>query len=156
MATVSLSGLPSQCPACAGPLVITRLQCSACGTKVAGAFAPAIDRLINVPEPHGSLLEMFLRSRGNAKEMERELGLSYPTVRARLEEAFAAAGLGKDQEQAGTGSTGKPPARDQSEASLAARRAAVLDALARKELWVPEAARQLRELRAPRGERTTQ
>jgi hypothetical protein len=38
---------------------------------------------------------MFLRARGNVKEMERELGLSYPTVRARLDEAFEAAGYGR-------------------------------------------------------------
>jgi hypothetical protein len=38
---------------------------------------------------------MFLRARGNVKEMERELGISYPTVRARLDEAFEAAGYGR-------------------------------------------------------------
>ena len=47
--------------------------------------------MVNLPEPHASLLELFLRVRGNVKEMERELGLSYPTVRARLEAALGAA-----------------------------------------------------------------
>jgi hypothetical protein len=42
---------------------------------------------------------MFLRVRGNVKEMERELGLSYPTVRARLDEAFEAAGYGRSSER---------------------------------------------------------
>jgi hypothetical protein len=42
---------------------------------------------------------MFLRVRGNVKEMERELGLSYPTVRARLDEAFEAAGYGRVNER---------------------------------------------------------
>src|ERR671931_732084 len=80
---------PVHCPTCAGELVITRLQCPTCGTEVAGAFT--LGRLAGLREPHASLLELFLRVRGNVKDMERELGLSYPTVRARLEEAFAAA-----------------------------------------------------------------
>lgn len=86
--------IPTQCPSCAAALIVSRLQCPSCGTEVAGAFRPG--RLINVPEPHASLLELFLRVRGNVKEMERALGLSYPTVRARLEKAILATGLDHD------------------------------------------------------------
>ncbi len=85
--------LPSRCPSCAGALEITQLRCRECSTEIQGHFAPS--RLIGLPEPHASLLEMFLRVRGNVKDMERELGLSYPTVRARLEEAFSAAGFSR-------------------------------------------------------------
>lgn len=85
--------LPAHCPVCQSKLLVTRLECSSCGTEVTGAFG--LGRLATTPEPHASLLEMFLRVRGNVKEMERELGLSYPTVRARLEEAFEAAGYGR-------------------------------------------------------------
>ncbi len=46
---------------------------------------------MNLPEPFASLLELFIRVRGNVKDVERELGLSYPTVRSRLDEAFKAA-----------------------------------------------------------------
>src|SRR5579871_178276 len=109
--------LPVQCPACAGGLTITKLQCATCGTEVAGNFP--LSRLVSVREPHASLLELFLRVRGNVKEMERELGLSYPTVRARLEEALAAAGLDR--------AAGKPA--DEREA--ATRRKEVLDQLER-------------------------
>jgi hypothetical protein len=84
---------PTQCPVCAGPLLVTRLECSSCGTEVNGTFA--LGHLASLREPHASLIEMFLRVRGNVKEMERELGLSYPTVRARLEEALEAAGYGR-------------------------------------------------------------
>ena len=64
-------------------------HCPACGAAVPDGFVPA--RLVTLPEPHASVLELFLRVRGNAKDVERELGLSYPTVRARLEDAFVAA-----------------------------------------------------------------
>src|ERR671931_2218208 len=130
--------MPSQCPACSAEMVVTRLQCPACSTEVAGAFAAG--RLINLPEPHASLLELFLRVRGNVKDMERELGLSYPTVRARLEEALAAAGLDRAPQ----------PVVD--EARLAAQRAAVLDALERGEITAAEAATRLRELKRGRSQ----
>ena len=94
---------PASCPACGDDLLVIRLQCPNCRTEVSGTFAhPAhsgpdagptapLNRLINLTEPFASLLELFIRVRGNVKDVERELGLSYPTVRARLDEAFKAA-----------------------------------------------------------------
>jgi hypothetical protein len=139
MADATLRPPPSHCPACATELVVSRLQCPACGTEVVGRFAQG--RLVNLPEPHASLLELFLRVRGNAKEMERELGLSYPTVRARLDEAFTAAGLARAAE------VGTPPDDDR-----ARQRSEILDALERREIDVAEAATRLRALsvRPPR------
>lgn len=99
-----VSNLPSQCPVCSGDLLVTRLECSSCGTEVNGTFT--LGHLATLKEPHASLIELFLRVRGNVKEMERDLGLSYPTVRARLEEALEAAGFeksvprGSDEEDA--------------------------------------------------------
>src|SRR5256714_10044843 len=129
---------PAHCPTCAGELVITRLQCPTCGTEVAGTFT--LGRLAGLREPHASLLEIFLRVRGNVKEMERELGLSSPTVRARLEEALAAAGLDRAPQ----------PVLDESE--LAAQRAAILDALERGEITATEAATRLREVKTRRSQ----
>ena len=91
-----LATLPDACPACSGELAVTRLQCLRCDTEVTGQFSPS--RLVNIPEPYASVLELFLRVRGNVKDMERQLGLSYPTIRARLDEAFDAAGLGRQTE----------------------------------------------------------
>jgi hypothetical protein len=127
--------MPAQCPACATELVVTRLQCPACGTEVGGRFSQG--RLVNLPEPHASLLELFLRVRGNAKEMERALGLSYPTVRARLDEAFTAAGLARAARAA------REPAPED---DLAQRRHDILDALERREISAADAAAQLRAL----------
>jgi hypothetical protein len=90
MSEEEITETPSHCPVCGQDLVVTRLECSSCGTEVTGAFS--LGRLATLREPHASLIEMFLRSRGNMKEMERDLGLSYPTVRARLDEALNAAG----------------------------------------------------------------
>lgn len=91
---------PGNCPVCGEGLLVTRLQCPNCRTEVSGSFLHSAHsgpdagrpaRLVNLPEPHASLLELFIRVRGNVKDVERELHLSYPTVRARLDEAFKAA-----------------------------------------------------------------
>jgi hypothetical protein len=111
-------------------------------------------RLINLPEPHASLLELFLRVRGNVKDVERQLGLSYPTVRARLEEAFAAARPKLEPPPAPAGSSGSAGrasgarTADAPAAAAAARRAAVLDQLERGEISAQEAAARLRDAQA--------
>ena len=129
---------PNQCPSCAAQLMVTRLQCPKCGTEVSGAFS--LGQLASLREPHASLIGLFLRTRGNLKEMERALGLSYPTVRARVEEAFAAAGL--DRPGAGLGTDG---ARPQPEADEDERRL-ILGRLERGEITATEAAALLRAL----------
>jgi len=91
--------LPTHCPVCESDLTVTSLQCVACGTEVTGIFS--LPHLASLREPHASLIDMFLRSRGNMKELERDLGLSYPTVRARLEEALLAAGYERSSERVG-------------------------------------------------------
>ena len=132
-----LSPVPAHCPACESGLRVTRLQCPACGTEVAGSFL--LGRLATLQEPHASLVELFLRVRGNAKEMERELGLSYPTVRARLEEALVAAGFGRAEQRP-------------SETELTAERSAILSELEQGVIDAAEAITRLRRLKSG-GER---
>ena len=129
--------VPIVCPACAAELLVTRLQCPVCSTEVAGTFA--LGQLATLREPYASLIELFLRVRGNMKEMERVLGVSYPTVRARLEDALAAAGLARDAQ---------PPA---AAPDLAPQRAAILDELERGEITPAEAAARLRAIQQGRG-----
>jgi len=134
MATQELVAPPEACPACSGELVVTEMECLRCGTQVNGRFAAG--RLVNLPEPYASVLEMFLKVRGNVKEMERKLGLSYPTIRSRLEEAFDAAGLGKGVE-------GNDGLRQN-------KRLGVLERLNEGEISATEAIEQLRELKERR------
>jgi hypothetical protein len=79
------------CPVCAGELEISRLHCGSCGTTIEGEFG--VGRFGRLSREQMALLESFLRSRGNLKEMERALGISYPTVRARVEALVQALGL---------------------------------------------------------------
>ena len=82
------------CPICGGELAVTRLHCRSCATTLEGDFN--VGRFARLSREQFALLESFLRSKGNLKEMERELGLSYPTVRARVEALLRALGLGDD------------------------------------------------------------
>ena len=138
----------STCPVCEGELTISRLHCRSCGTALEGEFG--VGRFGRLSKEQLALLESFLRSRGNLKEMERELGISYPTVRGRVDALVRALGLGEgddieteaDQDAAAS-VTEAPEAPD---ADLAAERRAILERLSRREIAADEAAAALREL----------
>lgn len=80
------SMVPSACPSCGGTLVVTRLECSQCGTEVTGEFD--LCPVCRLDGEIKKLYELFIDARGNLKQVQRELGLSYPTVRLRIEEMF--------------------------------------------------------------------
>ncbi|MDQ2853697.1 MAG: DUF2089 domain-containing protein [Chloroflexota bacterium] len=133
----------STCPVCEGELAITRLHCRSCGTALEGEFG--VGRYGRLSREQLSLLESFLRSRGNLKEMERELGISYPTVRGRVEALVRALGLADGDEAAPDepmqADAPNPPTDDD-----ASERRAILDRLARREISAEDAAEALRAL----------
>ena len=135
------------CPICAGELAVTRLHCRSCGTTLEGDFN--VGRFARLSREQFALLESFLRSKGNLKEMERELGISYPTVRARVDALLRALGLGDDDEAASgnvdDGAAGTVEA-DGAAVDAAAARRAVLERLARREIDAATAASELRTL----------
>ncbi len=81
----------SLCPVCGGDLRVIELKCPGCGTKLSGQFE--LPRLLALEREQMAFVETFLKCRGNIKEVERELGISYPTVRNRLEEVIRALGF---------------------------------------------------------------
>lgn len=83
--------LPKHCPACDASLVVTRLTCPQCGTEVAGSYPP--DLFSRLTSNDFDFVVLFVKSRGNIKEMERELGISYWTIRSRLNEIVVQLGL---------------------------------------------------------------
>lgn len=130
----------STCPVCAGELAITRLHCATCGTTLEGDFS--VGRFGRVNREQLTLLESFLRSRGNLREMERELGISYPTVRGRVEALVRALGFGPrvEADDAEEATATIDPA------TAARSRAEVLEALARHEISAEDAATAIRAL----------
>ncbi len=81
-----------KCPVCEhSQYEIAKLRCRNCGTTVEGSFGSS--RLGSLPAEHQEFIEIFIKCRGNIKDVERELGISYPTVRGRLDRAIQALGF---------------------------------------------------------------
>ncbi len=124
------------CPVCSGDLSVTRLHCRSCGTALEGDFS--VGRFARLDRDQMSLLESFLRSRGNLKDMERELGISYPTVRNRVDSLVRALGLGD--------SVVTPVEEPDVAATPGETRQAILERLARGEMSAEAAADAIRGL----------
>ena len=131
----------STCPVCSGELAVTRLHCGSCGTTLEGDFS--VGRFGRLSRDQLTLLESFLRSRGNLRDMERELGISYPTVRSRVEQLVRSLGFGPrgddeaaDETTAGTADVTTPTATRQD----------ILERLARHEIGAEEASAAIRAL----------
>ena len=144
----------SICPVCSGELAVTRLHCRSCGTTLEGEFS--VGRFGRLTREQLLLLESFLRSRGNLRDMERELSISYPTVRSRVEALVRALGFGPraDSDEAaddaaaaaaGTGA-GAGAGSGGSATDISAARQAILERLGRHEMTADEAATAIRSL----------
>jgi hypothetical protein len=116
-----------RCPVCGNRMSVTRLHCDSCDSTLEGCFDTC--RFCQLSQEQQVFVEVFLKGRGNIKEVERELGISYPTVRSRLDSILEALGYQADL------------AEDCSQ-----QRNDVLDALDRGELTADEAARLLKRM----------
>jgi len=135
----------STCPVCEGELLISRLHCRSCGTALEGEFG--VGRFGRLSREQLALLESFLRARGNLKEMERELGISYPTVRGRVDALVRALGLGDGTADADeAGDTADDAQADDTSDDTAEERRAILERLAKREMSAEDAAAALRAL----------
>lgn len=115
-----------RCPSCGGGLEISEVRCTACETQVRARYRPC--DFCRLSDEQSTFLRLFVTSRGNLTEVEKRLGVSYPTVRAKLDEVIDA--LGAE-------GAGRPAARG---------RRALLEAVARGELTPAEAAGQIRDI----------
>lgn len=86
---------PRDCPVCGERLALTRLSCRACGTEISGDFEACEFCALGAEDR--AVLRVFLASRGNMKELERHLAVSYPTARARFDALLARLGLAPER-----------------------------------------------------------
>ncbi|MDP2872295.1 MAG: DUF2089 domain-containing protein [Bacillota bacterium] len=122
--------MPGRCPVCGETMDVTRLHCPTCDTALDGRFETC--RFCQLSDEMRDFVEIFIKSRGNIKEVERALGVSYPTVRGRLDAVIKA--LGYSVDAAG-------PEEDRGE-----RRREVLELLSKGEIGAQEAANRLRQI----------
>jgi hypothetical protein len=129
---------PTTCPVCSTSLITLRLGCPSCGTELSGHFDSC--RYCRLDAGDSAILEVFLRGRGNVRDVQAHLGVSYPTARARLAEVLDRLGFGEGPSPHasaaapdGPTATRTPPAGTTAEltsvlADLAAGRLSVADA----------------------------
>jgi hypothetical protein len=130
----------STCPVCSSELAVTRLHCGSCGTTLEGDFS--VGRFGRLSRDQVAILESFLRSRGNLRDMERELGISYPTVRSRVEQLVRSLGFGpRGDDDATEDGDGRPEGQ-----AAPLTRQQILERLARHEIGAEEAATAIRAL----------
>ena len=82
---------PLNCPVCSERLALTRLSCPSCSTELSGLFETC--EFCGLSDDDRDVLRVFLASRGNMKELERHLGVSYPTARARFDSLLSKMGI---------------------------------------------------------------
>lgn len=123
-----MRGLPHRCPSCSGILQVSELSCTECDTVVRGNYS--LSPLCRLSPESLQFLESFILNRGNVKEMERNTGQSYWTIRRKLDEVIAEMDLGPDQ----------------NDTSRNDERQDILQRLKAGEISVREAAAELREL----------
>ncbi len=126
-----LKQAPRNCPVCGDILALTRLSCDECGTELAGHFPTC--EYCSLPPEDRETLRVFLASRGNMKEVERHLAVSYPTARVRFDGILSKLGIQVTD-------AGEIPLQDEEEKKISSE---TLDALAQGEIDVEEALRRL-------------
>jgi len=129
--------MPHRCPVCDHEMRISKLTCTHCPTKIEGDFSSC--KFCRLPAEQLAFMEAFIKCRGNIKEVEKELGISYPTVRSRLDSVIEALGYSveKDKEK-------DKEKVDSQEESM--RRQRILEALERGDISAQEATRQMRKM----------
>ncbi len=121
--------MPTRCPVTGDPMEVTRLECPTSGVAIEGRFTPNEFAMLS-PE-NLEFMRLFLRVRGNLKEVERILGVSYPTVRSRFDGLLRSLGYES------------PPEAQE----VRGERTDILGLLERGEIGAEEAAKRLRALK---------
>ena len=146
---------PHKCPICDQKLTITEGTCESCGTRMQGRFDGC--RFCALSPEEASFLLTFIRNRGSIKDVERELGVSYPTVRAALDHLIEALDRAGETTERSTAEPAEPADPVESDPVILPRevgdgekkakaRRKILDRLARHEISAEEAAAQLKKL----------
>lgn len=125
---------PGKCPVCGEKLSITKLSCPKCATSIEGDFQPC--EFCRLPEEDLEFVKVFIKCRGNIKDVEKELGISYPTVRGKLDGVIR--GLGYEV-------SSKEVIKENEEKS--SLRTGILDQLSKGEISPKEATERIKNLK---------
>lgn len=88
-----------ECPICGEKVQITQFYCSTCESTVSGSFEFAKDPFAKLNPEQLNFLLAFVRAEGRLNKLEEILGLSYPTLKNRLNDVVRALGFEPEQEK---------------------------------------------------------
>ncbi|HKM30431.1 MAG TPA: DUF2089 domain-containing protein [Bacilli bacterium] len=117
----------SKCPICGDELAITRLHCDSCGIEISGEFS--LSKLAKLSKEQLTFIEIFLKNQGSIKSVEKDMNISYPTVKKLLNEILTVLGYDKLEED-----------------KTSTQRQEILDKLANKEITFEAASILLKKL----------
>ncbi len=129
------------CPTCGGPLTITEVRCEVCATEVRSQYQPCPFCRLSPEQMNFALL--FVQSRGNLTEMEKVLGISYPTIRGKLDEIIKVLSADPTPEAVTIATPGTMPAGSAAAPEMSRRRE-ILDQVASGKLSASDALAALR------------
>ncbi|MCX7748885.1 MAG: DUF2089 domain-containing protein [Clostridia bacterium] len=115
-----------KCPVCSHDTEVTKISCDSCGTNIEGRFE--LCKFCRLSSEQKAFVDAFIKCRGNIKEVEKELGVSYPTVKNRLEDVASALGY-----------------KSESDSSSAGKKKEILDKLNKGEISVSDAINLLKD-----------
>ncbi|GFP76352.1 DUF2089 domain-containing protein [Clostridium fungisolvens] len=87
----------TRCPVCSSKLTVTKLQCKKCNTVIENDFE--LSKFSYLTTDQLNFAEVFIKCRGNIKDVEKELGISYPTVRSKIEDLIVSLGYAPIKEK---------------------------------------------------------
>jgi hypothetical protein len=132
----------NQCPSCGSQLVITECKCPACQLQMRGEFQSK--QLSALSDDELAFVKVFLSARGNLTEVERVLGISYPTIRNKLDEINNI--LNHNDEAAGIRQKNADTIAETKNASIEESRKVILQQVSDGRLSPAEAVQKLREI----------
>ena len=87
----------NNCPVCSSNMKATRLSCNTCGTVIENDFS--LSKFDRLEADQLAFVEIFLKNRGSIKDVEKEMGISYPTVKGKLNDVIKALGYNVESEE---------------------------------------------------------
>ena len=87
----------TNCPYCQGDFVVNEVECQSCQTQIKGSFK--LNRFHLFSPEDLFFIEIFLKNEGNIKLVEKDLGISYPTVKGRLRNIIKILGYQPEENQ---------------------------------------------------------
>ncbi|MBN8584421.1 MAG: DUF2089 domain-containing protein [Ignavibacteria bacterium] len=89
--------LINSCPVCSSAMKATRLSCNTCGTVIENDFS--LSKFDRLSEDQLAFAEIFIKNSGSIKDVEKEMGISYPTVKGKLNDLIKAFGYNIEAEK---------------------------------------------------------